>query len=271
MHDQGDLTRRFDFLALYTVLYLGFIYLPVFVIPLFSFNDSLYVAFPLKGFTLQWYDNLINDSPGLFAALGNSIKVAGVVAVISTGFGLLAAKAVTRYRMPGKGVMVSFIMTPLVIPGIVIGIALLVLLNNAGVKLSLFSVGIGHMLVCVPFSMVVLISRLEGFDKGFEEAAQDLGERPWGVFWRVTFPLALPGIIASVLLTFTISFDEFILAFFLAGSDATLPVYIWSQLRFPNRLPSVLALGSLILLASFVIVVFAEWFRRRGGGTANSV
>ena len=127
------------------------------------------------------------------------------------------------------------------------------------------------MLVCVPFAMVVLISRLEGFDKGYEEAALDLGENPWGVFWRVTFPLALPGIIASVLLTFTISFDEFILAFFLAGSDVTLPVYIWSQLRFPSRLPSVLALGTIILMASFVIVVFAEWFRRRGGGTAESL
>ena len=263
--------KRFDFLALYTISYLAFIYLPVLVIPLFSFNDSIYIAFPLKGFTLQWYDNLFNGSPGLIEALGNSVRVAGLVSVISTAFGLLAAKAVTRYYMPGKGAIVSFILTPLVIPGIVVGIALLVLLNNAGVKLSLFSVGLGHMLVCVPFAMVVLISRLEGFDKGYEEAALDLGENPWGVFWRVTFPLALPGIIASVLLTFTISFDEFILAFFLAGSDVTLPVYIWSQLRFPSRLPSVLALGTIILMASFVIVVFAEWFRRRGGGTAESL
>ena len=108
--------KRFDFLALYTISYLAFIYLPVLVIPLFSFNDSIYIAFPLKGFTLQWYDNLFNGSPGLIEALGNSVRVAGLVSVISTAFGLLAAKAVTRYYMPGKGAIVSFILTPLVIP-----------------------------------------------------------------------------------------------------------------------------------------------------------
>lgn len=263
------MSRRFDLLAIYTFCYLAFIYLPVLVIPLFSFNDSIYVTFPLKGFTLQWYDMLLNNSPGLIDALGNSVRVAAIVSVLSTTFGLLAAKSVTRYYMPGKGAMVSFIMTPLVIPGIVVGIALLVLLNNAGVQLSLFTIGLGHILVCVPFSMLVLISRLEGFDKGYEEAALDLGENPWGVFWRVTFPLAFPGIIASVLLTFTISFDEFILAFFLAGTEATLPLYIWSQLRFPNKLPGVLALGTLILVFSFAIVVLAEWIRRRGGGTGE--
>jgi spermidine/putrescine transport system permease protein len=112
--------------------------------------------------------------------------------------------------------------------------------------------------------MLVMISRLEGFDKNLEEASLDLGEGAWMTFWRVTFPLAIPGIIASLLLSFTISFDEFILAFFLAGTDVTLPVYIWSQLRFPAKLPSVLALGACILVASFVVVSFAEWFRRRG-------
>jgi spermidine/putrescine transport system permease protein len=116
----------------------------------------------------------------------------------------------------------------------------------------------------MPFSMLVMISRLEGFDKGLEEAAQDLGETPWMTFWRVTFPIALPGIVASLLLCFTISFDEFLLAFFLSGDEPTLPVYIWSQLRFPTKLPNVLALGSCILLLSVVIVVLAEWFRRIG-------
>jgi len=109
-----------------------------------------------------------------------------------------------------------------------------------------------------------MISRLEGFDNGLEEAAQDLGETPWMTFWRVTFPIALPGIVASLLLCFTISFDEFLLAFFLSGDKPTLPVFIWSQLRFPTKLPNVLALGSCILLLSIVIVVLAEWFRRIG-------
>ena len=112
--------------------------------------------------------------------------------------------------------------------------------------------------------MLIMVSRLEGFDKNLEEASQDLGENAWSTFWRVTFPLALPGIIASLLLSFTISFDEFILAFFLAGTDTTLPVYIWGQMRFPSKLPAVLALGACILMISFVVVTFAEWFRRRG-------
>ena len=109
-----------------------------------------------------------------------------------------------------------------------------------------------------------MISRLEGFDANLEEASRDLGESGWTTFWRVTFPLAYPGIVASLLLTFTESFDEFILAFFLAGNEATLPLYIWSQLRFPKTLPVVLALGACILMASFIVIAFAEWVRRQG-------
>lgn len=255
--------NRFGALGIYTITYLAFIYIPVLFLPLFSFNDSIYIAFPLKGFTLDWYTQMINSS-ALVVALGNSLKVGAVVAVLSTVLGTLAAKAVTRYRMPGRGPIVGFIMIPLVIPLIILGIALLVVVNMIGVSLSLFTIGIAHMLICVPFSMLVMISRLEGFDKSMEEAALDLGENPWWTFWRVTFPLALPGLIASLLLAFTISFDEFILAFFLAGTEVTMPIYIWSQLRFPAKLPSVLALGACILVISFVLVTFAEWFRRRG-------
>ena len=254
---------RFGGLGVYTVIYLAFIYGPVLVLPVFSFNDSIYVAFPLKGFTIQWYQDMANN-PGMLDALWNSIKVGGTVAVLSTIFGTLAAKAVTRYRMPGRGPVVGFIMLPLVIPEIIMGIALLVMASTGGIPLSLITIGVGHMLLCIPFSMVVMISRLEGFDKHLEEAALDLGENPWWTFWRVTFPLAIPGLIASLLLTFTISFDEFILAFFLAGTDVTLPVFIWSQLRFPQKLPGVLALGASILVVTFFLVTFAEWFRRRG-------
>jgi len=110
----------------------------------------------------------------------------------------------------------------------------------------------------------VLISRMEGFDNSLEEAALDLGESGWMTFWRVTFPIVLPGIVASLLLTFTISFDEFVLAFFLSSTDPTLPLYIWSSLRFPTKLPAVLALGASIFVISFFVVSFAEWLRRRG-------
>jgi spermidine/putrescine transport system permease protein len=166
--------------------------------------------------------------------------------------------------MPGRGPVITFIMLPLVIPGIIMGIALLVIANMSGVGLSLFTIGLGHLMVSTPFAMLVMVSRLEGFDKNLEEASKDLGDSPWATFWRVTFPLALPGIIASLLLSFTISFDEFILAFFLSGNEATLPVYIWGQMRFPTKLPTVLALGACILMVSFVVVTFAEWYRRRG-------
>ena len=155
-------------------------------------------------------------------------------------------------------------MVPLVIPEIILGISLLMTFSLSDVRLSLITVGIGHVLLCVPFSMLVLISRMEGFDKSMEEAARDLGENAWGTFWRVTFPIIFPGIVASVLLTFTISFDEFVLAFFLSGSDATLPLHIWSQLRFPEKLPSVLSLGAIIVVVSTIVVFVAEFVRRGG-------
>jgi spermidine/putrescine transport system permease protein len=255
--------RSFSGLGLYTVLYLVFLYLPVLFLPLFSFNDSIYVAFPLKGFTFEWYRQMVN-TPALIDALQNSLKLAAVVSVLSTTLGTLAAKAVARYRMPGSGPVLGFIMLPMVIPEIIMGIALLVLANMGGIELSLFTVGLGHILLCVPFSMLVMISRLEGLERNLEESSLDLGENGWWTFWRVTFPLSIPGLIASLLLTFTISFDEFVLAFFLVGTEPTLPIYIWSQLRFPKKLPSVLALGACILMVSLCVVTFAEWLRRRG-------
>ena len=255
--------NKFNGFGFYAILYLIFLYLPVAVLPLFSFNDSQYITFPLKGFTLKWYAQLA-DSYGLQNALINSLKVAVSVAILSTILGTFAAKAVTRYRMRKSGLVIGFIMVPLVIPEIILGIALLMTFSLGNVSLSLITVGTGHLLLCVPFSMLVLISRMEGFDKSLEEAAQDLGENVWGTFWRVTFPIILPGVVASLLLTFTISFDEFVLAFFLSGTDATLPVHIWSQLRFPDKLPSVLSLGAIIVVASTVLIFIAELIRRGG-------
>jgi spermidine/putrescine transport system permease protein len=255
--------RKYGPLFFYAVFYLAFIYIPVLFLPLFSFNDSIYIAFPLKGFTTKWYGEMA-AATGLLEALENSLKVGGVVCVVSTIFGVLAAKAMTRYRFPAKGPITGLIMLPFVVPGIILGIALLILTYSMGLELSLFTIGVSHVLLAVPFSMLVLISRMEGFDKNLEEASLDLGEGPWRTFWRVTFPLVLPGIVASLLLCFSVSFDEFILAFFLAGNEVTLPIYIWSQLRFPSKLPSVLALGACIFVFSCVLVTFSEWLRRRG-------
>ena len=255
--------KRINGLAIYAVLYLVFLYAPVAVLPLFSFNDSQYVTFPLVGFTLKWYGQLAS-SQGLQSAFVNSLKVGIVVAVLSTALGLFAAKAVTRYRMKRSGVLISFIMVPLVIPEIILGISLLMTFSISEIDLSLVTVGIGHLMLCTPFAMLVLISRMEGFDNSLEEASLDLGENAWWTFWRVTFPIVYPGVVASVLLTFTISFDEFVLAFFLSGTDATLPLHIWSQLRFPDKLPSVLALGAIIVVVSTVVIFTAELVRRGG-------
>lgn len=254
-------------LQFYAVLFLIVLYVPVLFLPLFSFNDSIYVNFPLKGFTLQWYVELFQREP-VWASLMNSIKVGVTTSIISTGFGVFAAKAITRYRLPGRGPVVGFIMLPLVVPGIIFGVALLVLLSQMGVRLSLYTVTIGHIIVCLPFAIATLIPRFEGFDKSVEEASADLGENAWWTFWRVTVPIVFPGILASLLLTFTVSFDEFIMAFFLSGTDATLPMYIWGQLRFPQKFPSILALASIILLVSFILVFLGQWINR--GAQAGS-
>jgi spermidine/putrescine transport system permease protein len=249
----------------YAILYLAFLYIPVLFLPLFSFNDGIYISFPLKGFTTKWYVEMM-ATESLQYALLNSIKVATSVSIISTVLGVLAARAFTRYRFVGQRPALGLLVLPLVVPGIILGIALLIMANSVGIKLSLFTIGAAHVLIATPFATFVMISRLEGFDANLEEASRDLGESGWATFWRVTFPLALPGIVASLLLTFIESFDEFILAFFLSGNEATLPIYIWSQLRFPKKLPTVLALGACILTFTVVVVVFAEWVRRRGVG-----
>lgn len=249
-------------LRLYAVCYLVFLYLPVAFIPLFSINDSIYVSFPLNGVTLRWYAELFRNS-ALVSALLTSLEIAFSVAILSTVLGTLSARAFTRYRIAYGPAYKQFILLPLFVPMIILGVALLMLLHEIGLPLSKLTVGIGHVVMCVPVSMMIMTSRLENFDRSLEEAAQDLGENRWMTFWRVTFPLALPGVVASLLLTFTISFDEFLLAFFLVGDDATLPIYIWSQLRFPQRLPMVLALGTCILATSALIIVTAEVAFRR--------
>lgn len=255
---------RFDLLGVFAIFYVIFLYGPVLLLPLFSFNDSIYVAFPLKEFTFKWYNEMIENTQ-LIKALYASVKVGIAVAFVATILGILAAKALTRYYLPGRGAVVAVIMVPLVIPYIILAIALLTIFRKFfDFELSLWTIGAAHVVITVPFSMLVMMSRLQGFDKSLEEASADLGQGPWTTFWKVTFPLAAPGIVSSLLLCFTTSFDEYLLAAFLAGNDATLPLFIFSQLRFPTRLPGTLALGSCILIASCVIVTFSEWLRRRG-------
>lgn len=251
-------------LSAYATAYLVFLYAPVLLIPLFSFNSGIYVAFPLKGFTLDWYRQMAANEQ-LVAAFWASVRVALAVAAISTTLGLLAALALTRHQVPGQRLLTGFILLPLVIPSLVLALALLVVVRRIfGFELSLITVAAAHVMLCVPYAMLVLMARLEAFDPTLEDAAFDLGDSAWRTFRRITLPLAWPGIVSSFLLCFSASFDEYVLAAFLCGNQVTLPVFIFSELRFPQKLPAILALGSLILLGSVALVVFSEWFRRQG-------
>ncbi|MGQ0567861.1 MAG: ABC transporter permease [Gemmobacter sp.] len=255
-------------LAIYAAAFAVFLYLPILFIPIFSFNSGIYVKFPLEGFTFAWYVDLFQRAP-LQQAFWNSIKVATFVSLLCTLIAVPAALAIARYRMPGKVPAVSFIMLPLVLPGLILGVALLTLLHRLGVTLSLVTVTLGHMVICLPYAISVLLPRFIGFNRSLEEASADLGEPPLRTFWRVTLPCNFPGILACLLMTFTISFDEFFMAFFLSGAQSTLPMYIWGQLRFPQDFPSLLALATLILVFSFALIFASLRLARIGQPVAS--
>ena len=260
-YSQNSLSSRI--LLIYAILFLSFLYIPVLFLPLFSFSESQYMMFPISEWTLERYVTMWKKTK-LREALFASLKVGIFASIISTILGILVARAMTRYIFPLKKSVMGFVMLPLAFPEIIMGVGLLIFAIFVGMQLSLITVTAGHILICLPFSVLILISRFEGFDKSLEEASLDLGENAWQTFRRITFPIVASGILASVLLTFTISFDEFLIAFFLSGEDPTLPIYIYGQLRHVKNIPYMLALGSIILLVSFVTISFAEWIRRRG-------
>ena len=246
-------------LFLYALAYLAFLYGPVLVLPVFSFNDSQFIAFPLSGFTIRWYQGLAADS-AMQHALGNSLKVGLATALLSTMLGLAAARAVTRYRLKGAGAALGFISLPLFIPDIVLGLSLMLLLGAGGLSLSLAAVVLGHLLICVPFALTVLIARFEGFDRNLEEASADLGEDPWMTFWRVTFPLMRPGVAAGMFYAFIVSFGDVPIAIFLVQSErTTLPVLIFQDMQFDFR-PSMLAASIIVVIASLALILAVQRF-----------
>ena len=254
--------RLLPVLPVYVAIYFLFLYLPILLLPVFSFNDAATTTLPLAGFTTKWYASLWGNTV-LLQAARNSLIVGVCVALISTILGICAARAITRYRFRGQRPATGLIMAPLFLPEIIVAVSLLMIVLQMGLELSLVTVILGQVVFCIPYSMSVLVSGFEGFDRSLEEASYDLGETALGTFRRVTLPVVAPAIVSSLLVTFTISLDEFILAFFLSGTEPTLPVYIWGQLRFAAKLPGVLALGSLMILASVVLLTVAEVMRRR--------
>lgn len=254
---------KLPWLRIYSMFYLVFLFAPIFLLPLFAFNGGTVIAFPLQGFSLEWFSALA-DNEELHKAVRNSLIIAVTVAVCSTALGIFAARASTRYDFPGKGAIIGFIMLPLVMPEVILAVALLVVFLQIALPLGMVAVILGHILVCTPFTIAILNGAFLSLDKSLEEAAVDLGETPASTFRLIILPLVMPGIISSLLIAFIISLDEFIMAFFVAGSVVTLPIYIWSQLRFPNGLPVIMALGTILVCLSILLLSIAEYFRRRG-------
>ncbi len=257
-------------LRIFFVLLVVFLYAPILILALFSFNKGD-VSFPLEGFTTQWYTRFFHN-PLLIEALKRSAIVATISSCIAVALGVMASFALIRRRFRGKPAASALFFSPLVIPYLVFGISLLLLFTLvdklltrvAGVYigLGLHAVVIGHVVVSLPYVILVIMPLLERLSLTLEEAAHDLGAGTWQTFRRVTFPLLLPALLSAFLISFTLSFDEFAIASFLAGTSPTWPVYLFAQLRIPSQLPELVAVASLILFTSLVLVLVAEVVRR---------
>lgn len=252
---------RFPFLGTYYALLLLVLYLPIAILFLFSVNAGTVLSFPLQGFTLDWFRQLLDSAPVLRAAR-NSLVVAGGSSFLATLFGTMIALLLTRFPFRAKGLLLALSALPLIVPLVVLGVALLLLFRASGISLSLWTVAIGHSVVALPYALLIVTARLAGFDPRLEEAAMDLGANYPTTLRRVVLPNIAPAVVSAWLTSFTVSFDEFALALFLAGTDPTFPVYLFSQLRFASRLPVMIALAVLLTLGTLTLLLIAERVRR---------
>ena len=254
-------------LPVYYVILLILLYIPIGALFLFSINDGIALTFPLKGLTPHWYQDMLHNAE-LMGAVGNSVMVALSSSFLATILGTSASIALVRFQFRGKTVLLAVALMPLLVPFLILGVALLVLFAALDIPRSLVTVGVAHTVVSVPYTLLILMARLVGFDANLEEAAQDLGATYFYALRRVIIPLIAPAILASWLVAFTISFDEFVLASFLNGGKATLPVFIFGQLRFANRFPQVVALAVVVMVMSISLFITAEWVQRRGSASS---
>jgi spermidine/putrescine transport system permease protein len=249
-------------LRAYYLVLLALLYLPITLLFLFSINEGTVLAFPLQGLTLEWYGRLL-DSGGVLAAAKNSLFVAIGSSTVATLLGGMVAVLALRYRFVTQRLLIGAAVLPLIVPFVVLGVALLLLFRALDIPLSLFTVGVAHTIVGLPFTLLIVLSRLNGFDRNLEEAAMDLGATYPETLRRVVVPIIAPALASAWLTAFTVSFDEFALALFLAGTEPTFPVYLFSQLRFANRLPVMIALAVLTMAGTVVLILIAERLRRR--------
>jgi spermidine/putrescine transport system permease protein len=238
-----------------------FLYAPIVVLIIFSFNNSQLPSFPLSGFTLHWYHEFLTNSD-LQNAILTSAKIAALTSVGAVALGTLASIALARREFHGKSPLSALLLSPLVIPYVVFGISLLLLFHTLGIGLGWTTIVIGHIVITLPYTILVLMPRLQQLDASLEEAAYDLGASRLRTFRSVTFPLILPAVVSAFLIAFTTSFDEYAVASFVAGSTQTLPIYLYSAVRFPTNLPQVIAVAVVIITISVLVVVGAEIGRR---------
>ncbi len=234
------------------LLVYAFLYLPLVVLVLFSFSSSTVNAWPITGWTLIWYRQLGLDD-ALLTALTNSLTVAARAVVLAVLLGTLAALAVHRYRFPGRGLFLYVATLPIVLPGIVTGIAMLLFFSFVGIDLSLTTVLIGHATFCLVLVLNNVLARLIRVPPELGEAAGDLGANALRAFWHVTLPSIRTAVLSGALLAFTLSFDEVVVTYFLTGRDNTLPMEIYGRLR-RGFTPEINAIASLIIAASLLLV-----------------
>ena len=238
-----------------------FLYAPIVILLIFSFNDSAVPTFPLSGFTFHWYHDFLENGD-LRAALETSAIIAALSSVGAVVLGVLASLALTRRRFRGKAAVSALLLSPLVIPYLVFGISLLLLFHRLGVPRSVLTVVIGHIVISLPYTILVLAPRLDQIDASLEEAAFDLGASRLRTFRSITLPLILPAVVSAFLIAFTTSFDEYAVASFVVGPRVTFPIYLYSALRFPSQLPQVIAVAVVVLVVSLGVVIAAEVGRR---------
>lgn len=249
-------------MRVFFALVVAFLYAPIVILLIFSFDNSQLPSFPLSGFTLHWYHQFLTNSD-LQSALATSAKIAALSSVGAVALGILASIALVRRTFRGKSPVSALLLSPLVIPYVVFGISLLLLFHAVGISLSFLTIVIGHIVITLPYTILVLMPRLQQVDVSLEEAAQDLGAGRLQTFRLVTFPLILPAVVSAFLVAFTTSFDEYAVASFVAGSTQTFPIYLYSAVRFPYNLPQVIAVAVVVITISLLVVVAAEVWRRR--------
>lgn len=243
---------------LYLAVAYIFVFLPVVVLAVFSFQDGRLPVPPLNGFTLDWYAKVLG-SRDLMAALLNSLVVALVSSSIALTLGFLAAHALARVRLPGSALTRGVLIAPMTVSYLIVALGLLNLFNQAGIRVSLWTAGIGHVVINLPLCFAIAYAAMGDHQKNAERAARDLGAPEWKVLLFVSAPMLAAPLAAAFFLSVTFSWDEFIIAFLLTRFDVTLPVEIWSMLK-SGLSPATNAVGSLVFLVSIAFVILLEVF-----------